>query len=258
MRHVIVRSTTLLFALALLAAPASAQIVQSLHLGGGVFIPKGYSSRATGDVLVADLNDLDFPKCTATRLESCIREEFTSGQVFGEWLVAFSDHLEVGAGLGFHSRSRPTVYAAYTNVGGSEIRQQLHLRVVPITGVVRFLAGHPGTFQPVLRRRRRRAELPVYRGRGLHRLHATARRWHFRRVPGSLRGDRHGSRTGGARRIPRADQGGHLGVHDGVALPGRRRQDRRSRGRLPGRQDRPRREQHQLRRTRSLLSAMGQ
>ncbi len=148
MRHVIVRSTTLLFALALLAAPASAQIVQSLHLGGGVFIPKGYSSRATGDVLVADLNDLDFPKCTATRLESCIREEFTSGQVFGEWLVAFSDHLEVGAGLGFHSRSRPTVYAAYTNVGGSEIRQQLHLRVVPITGVVRFLAGHPGTFQP--------------------------------------------------------------------------------------------------------------
>ena len=148
MRRTIVRTTTLVFALALLAAPTSAQIVQSLQLGGGVFIPKGYSSRATGDVLVADLNDLDFPECTSDHLTSCIRDEFTTGDVFGEWLVAFSDHIEVGAGIGFHTRTRPTLYAAYFDRDGSEIRQELHLRVVPISGTVRFLAGRPGRFQP--------------------------------------------------------------------------------------------------------------
>ncbi len=148
MRRMTLRSAGLVFALVLLAAPASAQIVQSLQLSGGVFIPKGYSSRASGDVLVADLDELDFPKCRATRLESCIQDEFTGGQVSGEWMVAFSDHLEAGFGVGFYSRTRPTLYASFTNSDGSEIRQELHLRVVPISGVVRFLAGHPGTFQP--------------------------------------------------------------------------------------------------------------
>src|SRR5437868_4687468 len=54
----------LVFALAA-AAPASAQIVQALHINGGVFMPRGYDGRAAGDVLVEDFNSLEFPACLA-------------------------------------------------------------------------------------------------------------------------------------------------------------------------------------------------
>jgi hypothetical protein len=125
------------FVLALIAAPASAQIVHSLHLGGGAFLPRGEDARAEGDVLIENLNFLAFET-----------KEFNSGQLFGEWLVAFGDHLELGAGIGFYSGGTTSVYRDYTQPTGAEIEQNLKLRVVPITGVVRFLAGRPGTFQP--------------------------------------------------------------------------------------------------------------
>ena len=54
------RVSGLLLAAALLAAPASAQVVQSLHLSGGLFVPRGYDARASGDVLAefAGFSDL--------------------------------------------------------------------------------------------------------------------------------------------------------------------------------------------------------
>lgn len=151
MRPGTARLTGLIFTMALIAAPASAQIVQALHLGAGVFVPKGYDSRADGDVLVRDIDDLDFPRCSAARIESCIRKEFIGGNLSGEWLIAFGDHIEFGAGVGFYSRTRPTVYADYTHDASqdfTDIEQQLHLRIVPLTAMVRFLAGRPGHFQP--------------------------------------------------------------------------------------------------------------
>jgi hypothetical protein len=151
MRRIAARVIGPLVALVFIAAPASAQIVQSLQLGAGVFMPRGFSSRASGDVLVRDLDELDFPSCNAATLQSCIRKEFTGGQLSAEWLVAFGDHVEFGAGAGFYSRTRPTVYAGYTHdetKNFSEIQQELQLRVVPVTAMMRFLAGHPGAFQP--------------------------------------------------------------------------------------------------------------
>ncbi len=103
----------------------------------------------SGDVLVENLNTLDFTRCHDANLSGCIGV-FTSGQVFGEWLVAFGNHLEVGAGVGFYSDSTPSVYDCCTHPGPdfAEIRQEISLRITPVSAVVRFLAGRPGGFQP--------------------------------------------------------------------------------------------------------------
>jgi opacity protein-like surface antigen len=147
MLRMTVRVSGFVLAVALIAAPASAQIVQSLQISGGAFIPQGYSGRVSGDVLVKDLDSLDFTKCTSTNFQSCIRV-FNGGQLSGEWLVAFGNHVELGAGVGFYSRSTPSVYLNYGKPDGSDIVQNLNLRIVPVTAVVRFLAGRPGRFQP--------------------------------------------------------------------------------------------------------------
>ncbi len=132
------RTSLLVLTGALVAVPASAQIVQALQLGGGAFIPKGYNSRVQGDVLDEDLNSLLF------RIK-----DFSSGQVFGEYLVELGDHIEVGAGVGFYRGSTPSVYADFTHPDNSEIQQNLSLRVIPVSGFVRFLPfGRPTTVQP--------------------------------------------------------------------------------------------------------------
>jgi len=124
----------------LVAVPASAQIVQGLHFGGGWFIPRGLDSRVPGDVLVENLNSLTFNK-----------SDFNSGQLFGEWLVEFGDHIEAGAGVGFYKGSAPSFYTDYQDSSNNfaNIEQTLSLRVVPISGFVRFLPfGRPSTVQP--------------------------------------------------------------------------------------------------------------
>lgn len=137
MLRTVTRVSGLFLVVACLAAPASAQIVQSLHLGGGAFLPRGEDGRVAEDVLIENLNSLAFKV-----------KDFHTGQVFGEWLVAFGDHVELGAGVGFASRTVPTVYRDYTHPNDTEIEQELKLRIVPVTGLVRFLAGRPGTVQP--------------------------------------------------------------------------------------------------------------
>jgi len=123
---------------AVFAAPASAQIVQSLHLGAGGFFPRGYDSRASGDVLVEDLNSLAFTI-----------KDFNSWNVFGEWLVGFGPHIEVSAGVSYYKGSAPTIYQDLTHPDGTEIQQELGLRVVPITAMVRFLPiGRASSVQP--------------------------------------------------------------------------------------------------------------
>ena len=127
--------------MALLAAPASAQIVQGVHLGGGAFLPRGYDARVAGDVLNEDLNSLQFAI-----------KDLTAGQVFGEYLLEFGDHIEFAAGTGFYRGSVPSSYRDYTHpasLGSTEIQQDLTLQVVPVSGIVRFLPfGKASTVQP--------------------------------------------------------------------------------------------------------------
>ena len=130
-------------AAALVAAPASAQIVQSVHVGFGGFFPRGFDSRDPADTLVADLS-------AAEPLDFQI-SQFKAAQIFGEWCVQFGSHIEFGAGVGYYSDHVPSVYKNLVNSDGSEIRQDLRLRIVPVTGVVRFLPfGTASTVQPYL------------------------------------------------------------------------------------------------------------
>lgn len=138
-----------MFALAI-PAPASAQVVQSLHLGGGFFAPKDFDSRVEGDVLVRDAFGEWLP--AAPDLSDALvfeMADFRAGQLFGEWNVAFGNHIEIGAGVGLYRRSVPTIYYDLVDEQGREIEQTLRLRVIPTTAVVRFLPfGRAGDVQP--------------------------------------------------------------------------------------------------------------
>jgi hypothetical protein len=111
---------------------------QSIGLTLGGFFPRGEDSRVEGDVLFADLDDLVFDV-----------GDFTGLSISGEWLFALSDFVEGGVGAGFYQSSVPSIYREFTNENGSEIEQDLKLRIVPVTATVRFLPiGRGNTVEP--------------------------------------------------------------------------------------------------------------
>lgn len=132
-------SAACLAAVVLVAAPASAQVVQGFSIGAGAFVPQGFDARPANDVLVTDLNSLTFNI-----------SDFNGAQVFGEYTLDFGRHIEVAAGLGFYRRTVPSVYTnLVNNSDGSDIAQDLRLRIIPVTAVVRLMPfGRPGRVQP--------------------------------------------------------------------------------------------------------------
>lgn len=122
------------------ASTAYAQITQSVNLGVGWFMVKGADSRDEGDVLIQDLQSLSFEV-----------KDFSGPLVNGEWLLGFGDRLEFGVGAGFYQRTVPSVYAEFIDSDGSEIEQDLKLRIIPITATVKFLPiGRAGDVQPYI------------------------------------------------------------------------------------------------------------
>lgn len=118
------------------ASPAAAQ--QSLTLSLGGFVPKGEDARVDGDVLLENRNVLLFDF-----------SDFSTGSVGAEWLVPVGQYLEAGVGVGYTRRTVPTIYDAYEDRDGSEIEQELRLRVIPIAATVRILPlGRRSGFQP--------------------------------------------------------------------------------------------------------------
>lgn len=137
-------------AVVLVATAASAQTVHSVQLGVGGFFPRGLDGRADGDVLARNFFGEPMPADpTVTDALAFRVSDFKSGHVFGEWNVAIGRHIEFGAGLGFYKRTVPTVYLDVVDENNFEIEQELRLRVVPITALVRFLPfGGSGDVQP--------------------------------------------------------------------------------------------------------------
>ena len=118
------------------AAPAAAQQVVSVQFGG--FFPRGEDSRVEGDVLVVNRQYLLFDF-----------GEFNGVTVSGDWSVALGEFLEAGAGFGFYQRTFPAIYNDWVNENGSEIEQDLKLRIMPATFIVRILPlGARRAFQP--------------------------------------------------------------------------------------------------------------
>jgi hypothetical protein len=106
--------------------PAAAQ--QSVNFSIGGFNIRGEDSRIDDDVLLVnrDIYVFDFG-------------DFNTLSIGGEWLVAIGDYLEAGAGIGFTTRTVPTIYDDYERPDGSEIEQELKLRTVPMTATIRVL-----------------------------------------------------------------------------------------------------------------------
>ncbi|MEI6245635.1 MAG: hypothetical protein WCQ64_11385 [Acidobacteriota bacterium] len=117
---------------------ASAQVIQSLNLSVGGFMPRGEDSRVTNDVWLANLPIFRFEV-----------KDFTGGEASGEWNFAFTNRVELGIGGAYYQRTIPTVYRDYINADRSEIPSDFKLRTVPATAVLRFMPfGKPGQFQP--------------------------------------------------------------------------------------------------------------
>ncbi len=143
-------------ALAGLAVPASAQIVQSVAFGAGAFWPRSLDTRAPGDALYEDLNQPQLLPGVTGSLEFDMRK-FRAIRPFGEWNIGFGNHLELSVGAAYSNRKVASVYRDLVDSHGTdqttddtEIAQDLRLRMIPITVVVRVLGGRPGSFQPYL------------------------------------------------------------------------------------------------------------
>ncbi len=139
MRRLITAGLGTLVVLGFIRTPvASAQ--QQLVLSAGAFSPRSEDARTKNDVLV---NNLDF---LAFKIQDF------SGPLFGaEYLAGLGDHVDAGLGVGFYQRTVPTVYTAFVNTNGTEIEQDLKLRVVPVTATVRWLPlGHHNGVEPYI------------------------------------------------------------------------------------------------------------
>jgi hypothetical protein len=136
------RTAVWLAAVMFVATPAAAQVVQGFQIGGGGFIPRGFDGRSAGDVWVADLTTVPTLSFDITH--------FNGAEIFGEWNVDLGRHIEVGAGVGYYRRTTPSLYTSKVNVAdGSDITQNLRLRIIPVSAVVRFMpTGRPGHVQP--------------------------------------------------------------------------------------------------------------
>ena len=154
-----IATALMLVALGAGAAPASAQD-QGVTFTFGYFAPKGQDSRVAGDVLNADrCLDVTF-QCEPLLFDV---SDFGGATFSGEYNIGIGKYFEAAFGVGFTQQTVPSVYALVTRKpDNSEIQQDLKLRIVPFTGLVRFIPTG------------RRAPVQPYFGVGI-----AALRWHY-------------------------------------------------------------------------------
>ena len=120
------------------AMPAAAAAQQTLNFSLGGFVPRGFDARVSGDTLVENRDLLVFEM-----------GDFSGVSIGGEWLLPIGQYFEAGAGIGFYRRTVPTVYEDFVDNDGSEIEQDLRLRLVPVSFTVRVLPlGQSNGVQP--------------------------------------------------------------------------------------------------------------
>lgn len=131
-------------AIAFLLAPAAAMAQsQSITFTAGFFAPKGEDGRVDDDVLLAELSSSD-PLLFEIG-------DFAGGNIGAEWLIGLGDYLEAGVGASYYRRTVPSIYELSVRPNGSEIEQDLRLRIAPVTATLRvFPMGKHRGFQPYL------------------------------------------------------------------------------------------------------------
>jgi Outer membrane protein beta-barrel domain len=140
------------------AVPARAQD-QGFSVNFGYFWPKGEESRASCDVLNAN-KCLDVSFVCEPQLFDV--DDFGSGTFGAEYIVGVGRFIEVSGGIGYYQKTVPVIYERSQDIDGSEIDSDFKLRIVPITGIVRFVPTG------------RRAPIQPYAGIGI-----AALRWHY-------------------------------------------------------------------------------
>ena len=124
---------------------ASAQQSVSFYIGG--FTPRAIDARSDDDVLVQNSVFLS----TQNQVRGIDIGEFNAVTVGGEWLFGMTRHVEGGLGIGFYQQTVPTLYTDLVNINGTNIQQDLKLRIVPFTGSIRFLPlGNTASVQPYI------------------------------------------------------------------------------------------------------------
>ena len=120
--------------------PSIASAQQTLNFSIGGFVPRGEDGRSRDDVLFNNRDFLIFDI-----------KDFNGASVGAEWLAGLGNYFEAGLGLGYYSRTVPAIYSDFVDSDGSEIDQDLKLRVVPFTATVRFLPmGHNKGVEPYI------------------------------------------------------------------------------------------------------------
>jgi hypothetical protein len=123
---------------ALLGSADTARAQQTLNLSLGYFTPRGEDARAQGDVLNENLTFLTFDL-----------SEFNGASVGAEWLMPFGEYVEGGIGISFSRRTVASVYTDYIDDDGTEIDQDLRLRLVPLAFTIRLTPlGRASVVQP--------------------------------------------------------------------------------------------------------------
>jgi hypothetical protein len=128
----------LITAACVLASAGAASAQQILNLSAGVFTPHGEDSRVEGDVLNANRTFLSFDI-----------KDFNGITAGAEWLAPIGDFFEVGVGGHVYRGTTESVYAGFIDRDGSEIEQELKLRVIPLSATIRLVAtGKDSSVQP--------------------------------------------------------------------------------------------------------------
>ena len=119
-------------------SPSTAAAQQTFNFTIGGFVPHGFDGRVDDDTLVENRDFLVFEM-----------EDFNGAAVGAEWLIPAGEYFVLGAGLGFYRRTVPTIYEDFVDEDGTEIDQDLRLRIVPLTATVRVLPlGQSNGVQP--------------------------------------------------------------------------------------------------------------
>jgi outer membrane protein W len=140
------------------AVPADAQVIQisgsdarhTVNFNLGYFSPRGEDSRVDEDVLLVNLIGPPDGRDPFFQVLAFEIDDFNGATFGGEWLYAITDNLEAGAGINFYQKTVPSVYRDLEDSDGSEIAQDLKLRIIPMVASVRFLPIGRGSVEPYI------------------------------------------------------------------------------------------------------------
>jgi hypothetical protein len=132
------RTKTGLLALTLGAAllPATAQAQsQTVTFNLGYFGLTSEDARGTDDVLFSELNQA-FGNADYSLLFEV--GDFSGATVGADWHMGIGRYLEAGVGASFYRHTVHSIYKDFVDTDGSELEQDLRLRVAPLTATVRL------------------------------------------------------------------------------------------------------------------------